>query len=124
MNIDGLDKECEKLCDALNSIPGIVTCSSCCGHGEYPYRIWMYASQHYGLNILGWSANQYRCNAIWNLYFCLDDPNREEKTRSAYCLESTTIGYAAYKDSDVLADTIYTALKYEGIVNDCNNFAR
>ncbi|KKN66614.1 hypothetical protein LCGC14_0469490 [marine sediment metagenome] len=35
-----LDKACESLYIALNSLPGIKTKESCCGHGKCPYRIW------------------------------------------------------------------------------------
>lgn len=35
-----LDTECVALCVAMNSLPGIVTESSCSGHGKQPYRIW------------------------------------------------------------------------------------
>lgn len=36
---DDMDIECVKLCDVLNDLAGIRTCSSCCGHGDRPYRI-------------------------------------------------------------------------------------
>lgn len=38
-----MDPECVPLCDALNALPGIVTTESCCGHGEYPHRIFFNA---------------------------------------------------------------------------------
>jgi len=37
----GLDPECEKLCVALNGLPGIKTSESCCGHGESPFVVFM-----------------------------------------------------------------------------------
>ena len=36
---EDIDQECIPLCDALNSLPGISTISSCCGHREHPHRI-------------------------------------------------------------------------------------
>ena len=40
LKYDGLmDEECIDLCDAMNSLPGIVTINSCCGHGLNPYSI-------------------------------------------------------------------------------------
>lgn len=36
----GYDVECVALVDAMNMVPGIFTIESCCGHGEYPFRIW------------------------------------------------------------------------------------
>ena len=35
-----MDAECVDLCDALNSIKGITTNESCCGHNYQPYSIW------------------------------------------------------------------------------------
>ena len=36
---DWMDKECVDLCDTLNSIKGIETVESCCGHDYQPYCI-------------------------------------------------------------------------------------
>lgn len=37
-----IDKECIPLINALNSIPGIVTTTSCCGHGKRHFSIFFY----------------------------------------------------------------------------------
>jgi len=34
-----MDKECIDLCNAMNSLPGIETTESCCGHGASPFMI-------------------------------------------------------------------------------------
>ncbi len=39
--IDGIDPEVVKLCDALNSLPGVETFESCCGHGRTPFHVWV-----------------------------------------------------------------------------------
>ncbi len=39
----GYDVEVVALVDAMNTYPGIRTTESCCGHGEYPFRIWFKA---------------------------------------------------------------------------------
>ena len=36
---EGLDSPCLKLCEAMNAVPDIETCWSCCGHGKWPYAI-------------------------------------------------------------------------------------
>ena len=36
---DDIDPECIVLCDALNSLPGIRTVESCCGHGKYEFQV-------------------------------------------------------------------------------------
>jgi hypothetical protein len=34
-----MDDECVALCDALNTLPGVATTESCCGHGIHPFRV-------------------------------------------------------------------------------------
>ena len=41
--VDKLDPECVSLCAAINSLAGLHTVESCCGHGKVPYRIWLRA---------------------------------------------------------------------------------
>lgn len=40
-----MDPECIALCDALNALPGIRTFESCCGHGQYEFRVWFFAEE-------------------------------------------------------------------------------
>jgi hypothetical protein len=39
-----MDKECVPLCNAINTIPGLVTDSSCSGHNKGPLHIWFHVS--------------------------------------------------------------------------------
>ena len=38
---DEFDPECVELCRAINVLPGVYTCDSCCGHGAEPFRIFL-----------------------------------------------------------------------------------
>lgn len=38
---DDMDPECVDVCVALNNLPGVKTESSCAGHGEDRYAIWL-----------------------------------------------------------------------------------
>ena len=42
---DRMDPECIALCDALNSLPGIRTYESCCGHGRYEFMVFFWAKE-------------------------------------------------------------------------------
>lgn len=42
---DGMDPECIALCDALNSLPGIRTYESCCGHGRREFMVFLWAKE-------------------------------------------------------------------------------
>jgi hypothetical protein len=39
-----LDPEVVALCEALNSLSGVETVQSCCGHARYPFRVWFKVS--------------------------------------------------------------------------------
>jgi|SRR5882672_1806175 len=39
-----MDRECIALCNALNSLPGIATFESCCGHDETPFLVFFFAT--------------------------------------------------------------------------------
>lgn len=45
MSPDVMDSEVVKLCDALNSLPGVETVESCCGHDRDPFQIWFKVSR-------------------------------------------------------------------------------
>lgn len=47
-----MDKECIPLCDAINSIPGLETTESCCGHHEDHFRIWFKVLKFRNLYVL------------------------------------------------------------------------
>jgi hypothetical protein len=38
-----MDFECVKICDALNTLPGIETFESCCGHAQGPFMVFFSA---------------------------------------------------------------------------------
>lgn len=46
---DRMDPECVALCDVLNTLPGIRTFESCCGHGEHPFIVFFRADRHTSL---------------------------------------------------------------------------
>jgi len=53
-----MDKECIVLCDAINSIPGLHTIESCCGHGKDVFKIYLIAETVNSLYLLTKSIDQ------------------------------------------------------------------
>lgn len=43
-HLDPIDSEIEELICALNSIPGVTTQASCCGHGNASFYVWLQCS--------------------------------------------------------------------------------
>lgn len=106
-----LDQECINLCKAINSIPGIETVESCCGHGESPYLIWIRVRNvgmlphltywldgcHSGLN--GWRLEVYtNC----------------DKSHNCWMIEGPS---CAYDEADKIAELIMSDEDYEHQTN-------
>lgn len=47
-----MDEECIPLCDALNSLPGVETTSSCCGHCKNDFIIFFNCNNSYSLSVI------------------------------------------------------------------------
>lgn len=62
-----MDPECILLCDALNSLPGVETFESCCGHSLEPYRIYFKVSDLRGLRILGRVCSRNYSSGLWRV---------------------------------------------------------
>ena len=74
-----MDPECIPLCDALNSIRGITTKESCCGHGKNSFHVWLLASFPRALFVVGRAISRpfagfesrWTCNLFtWDVRAC------------------------------------------------------
>ena len=82
MNYPGtMDPECIPLCDALNSLPGIHTRESCCGHGKHPHMVFFTAETVESLRPIlqstsssGWHVEARWANGGDTIYFMLEGP--------------------------------------------------
>ena len=87
---DDIDVECYYLCRALNSLPGLDTIESCCGHGKEKYRIWFRAAYPKTINPLirmlyehpGWECSYHYNKTHNNYYWCLT--YNDSKGKKAY----------------------------------------
>lgn len=70
-----IDTEIINLCKALNSIDGIETVESCCGHGRDVCRIWFIVRDIITLNRLCFHC--FNNERFWEIRVELLDPNRE-----------------------------------------------
>jgi hypothetical protein len=95
-----MDAEC--LRDAMNLVPGIETCLSCCGHGEHPYRVWFRAESIDALpELLMWfhhlncGYDGWKVIAVPDCFCC-----------SVIFMIEGPIGEEAYKQADEIAKLI------------------
>lgn len=98
---DDMDKEIVNLCKALNSIDGIETVESCCGHGKEKCRIWFIVNDIKTLNRLCFHC--FNHEGFWEIQVDLGDPNRNWNDLH-FCLVSTQI--CNQNDLDKLANRI------------------
>ena len=97
-----MDKECIDLCTAINGLPGIETYESCCGHGKYPYSIWvwfddlkdilplLYYLDSCHSNVSGWMCEAYTGCDMRTVLFQIIGP----------------VGEKSYKDSIIISEKI------------------
>lgn len=53
-----MDEECITLCDILNSLPGVETTSSCCGHCKNDFMIFFNCNNSYSLAVISRAFNK------------------------------------------------------------------
>ncbi len=98
---DDMDIECIAICEAINLIPDVQTRSSCCGHGERPFKIWFSVDDLKQLpDLLYWIDTCHSPEAFgWQVTVETDCA----KQYPTFCLEGPA---GAYEDADALAERI------------------
>ena len=64
---EDMDNERISLCDALNSLPGVNTFESCCGHLKSQYRIWFFCEDIDTLSRLGRCVERNYSDGRWEI---------------------------------------------------------
>lgn len=96
------DYECIDLCNAVNSIEGLETVGSCCGHGITPYRIWFVAKSLKPLpDLLYWLDSCHCSFSGWHCEVSTDCA----KSPATFMIEGRK-GKIAYKQSKEIAKLI------------------
>lgn len=62
-----MDDECIDLCNLLNTLPGLTTFESCCGHCKNPYGIWFFCTSIDTLSRLGRATNRNYSDGNWEV---------------------------------------------------------
>ena len=138
MNPDGydglMDPECIPLCNALNTIKGIKTIESCCGHGEQPFMVWFTLEKEFFENLhvvsrvmdrnYGGFVNVEYSDETWGLgkgWRCQTSCN-DTKMSGKLVFEINSgefMGEKAYGQANRIAENIYWHLAHN---NYCNGF--
>lgn len=115
-----VDIPCIALCDAINSMDGLKTSWSCCGHGDREFMIFIksdhtdkFAPLLYLLNrIKGWKQAK-----IWTIQLTA----RTENGGVAFLLSSESKGQEAFDEADIIAKYIVKILQPVGSDKEFDN---
>jgi hypothetical protein len=113
-----MDKEAIPLCNALNSLPGIKTIESCCGHGNEPFRIWFVVrNTDTGLFFLTRCVDHryWEYGYLWGIDLMIDDLwFKGNKLPIVYMIHSGPIfGQLAYDQAKSLITNMNTHLNHK-----------
>lgn len=110
---DCFDPECVALCRVMNSLPGITTIESCCGHGISSFGVFFRyeASPEHersGLCLLTLAQDRryWRYGHQWKIELSISDRFWGTDGAVTYYLESVAFGEEAYRQADNLAERI------------------
>lgn len=56
-NLSQMDAEVLELCNALNTLPGVKTFDSCCGHGKRPFKIGFFPADFEAVALVAYWAD-------------------------------------------------------------------
>lgn len=96
---DNMDKECIKLCDAINRIEGLRTVESCCGHGKDNFRIWFIVKNQEHLPALLYYCDSCHVGFDWDCTVSTDCG----MSPVIFRLQSRVMGIEAYEQSETIA---------------------
>ena len=108
-----MDKECIKICDALNKIKGVETLESCCGHGKQPFSVWLKCNNSKQLFPL---IRQISHNYADNNWHCEAELTDMENRPVIFHLYSDKKGKEAYAEADEIAERILDFLKWDKVM--------
>jgi len=126
----GLDPECIDLCNGMNSLPGIVTSESCCGHGKHHFIIFFEVHDTMqGLFFLTRCVDgrYWKYGHLWKIELTVGDSFDNGILPICFELHSgTVVGEDAYKQARDLLENMIWHLNHENFINgyklDLNEF--
>lgn len=117
-----MDKECLVLCNALNSIKGVRTTESCCGHSKHAFCVWFDVDMRYAtcLNLLSRVLDRNYGGfekiyggmfyPVWSCMPACSDIYKKNKI-GFYLTSGNLKGPKAYRQSVAIAHNIYNHLE-------------
>ena len=113
-----IDRQCVPLCDAINTIDGLKTQASCCGHNKRSFQVFFGAKSVISLYILCRVINK-NYGYLWNWKVeatCVDRSEKRDLDVLFMLSSENIIGRKAYNQSKKIADQIYSFLHNKRLV--------
>lgn len=110
-----MDEECRSLCDALNSVKGIQTSESCCGHGERPFHVWFKVTDMKGLFFVTRCVDRryWKQGHEWGITLHVGDTIEDGILPTGFLLGSEKVGEEAYRQAASLVENLNHHLNHE-----------
>ena len=121
-----MDPECIELCDCINSLPGLKTSESCCGHGKRPFIIFFYIENFDSLGEQGLffltrciDRRYWKYGHIWKLELSVGDMSSITNYPTSFLLHSgDSKGDEAYNQCKDLIDNMIYHLNHKNFINE------
>ena len=101
-----MDEECIPLCNAMNAVKGIITTSSCSGHGTKELDVYFKATSFKGLFFITRCVDRRYFGHHWNYTVSVGDMIIDGILPTSFNISSKVVGEEAYKESIDLADNM------------------
>lgn len=111
-----MDGECIAPCNALNSIEGIETNDSCCGHGKNCFQIFFYVTSFTGLFFVTRCVDRryWKHGHEWTLELSVGDSWDGKVLPTTFYLHSTrATGVEVYVQAEHLVETLNLHLNHK-----------
>ena len=121
---DHMDAQMVGLCNAINTLPGLSTSESCCGHGRERVRVFFqnryYALPPVGLFILARCVDRryWQYGNLWDIQVTMADVWDGHFLPVHYVLESHRKGRIAYAQADDLVENIRYHLNHKAFMQE------
>lgn len=111
---NNMDSECITLCDALNSVKGITTSGSCCGHDSCPFYIFFRVTLMKGLFFVTRCVDKryWKHGHEWTIDLSVGDTIVDDVLPTAFRLQSEKVGEEARQQALDLVENMNNHLNH------------
>ena len=115
---DFMDPEVVDLCDAINSLPDLVTSESCSGHGKEPFKVFFkVVGELDGLFFLTRCVDRRYFEHAWSIQLSVSDLMHDGILPTVFILSSEAMGPKAYAQAKDLVENMTWHLNHPNFIS-------